>query len=189
MLTHFLIVFLLAQVSSLLLLWIGSQIASHRWLMSLGKIAHRQKIRALDRYWPLTLIRPAVARGDQKICAVVLTLFIVVKSAACFVTGIVSVFWLPFASLIVPSIIAVHDPNNPKLESRIHKVAMLQITSHVLAAAIGFAVVAEVILANESAGGVLRSNVSLVAVVLLLSSGFAIAAGKSEASGLMEHGI
>ncbi len=189
MLTHFLIAFLLAQLGSLLLLWIGSRIASHRWLMSVGRIAHQKKIRALDRYWPLTLIRPAVARGDQNTCAVVLTLLIVVKSAMCFVTGIVSVLWLPFASLIVPSIIAVHDPNNPGLVNKIQKVAMLQVTSHVLAAAFGFAIVVEVIFTDESVVRVLESNVLLLIVVLLLSSGFAIAAGKSEASGLMEHGI
>jgi hypothetical protein len=36
---------------------------------------------------------------------------------------------------------------------------------------------------------VLRSNALLASILVLLSLGFAIAAGKSEASGLMKRGI
>ena len=67
--------------------------------------------------------------------------------------------------------------------------SLLQITSHTLAAAIGFAIVIEVIHSGESVIDVSKSRASMVSIVFFLSVGFALAAGKSEASGLMKRGI
>jgi hypothetical protein len=187
--TTFLVAWIAAQVGSILMLWIGSRIASHRYLIWMGQIAHQRKMVALDKYWPLTKIRPAVTRGDQTTCTVILSLLIAAKSLMCLCFGIVVLFWLPLASLIVPSIVTVHDPNDKHLMSWIRWVAILQVTSHTLAAALGFAVVVEATSSSKSIIDVLRSNALLASILVLLSLGFALAAGKSEASGLMKRGI
>ena len=179
----------LTQAASMLMLWLGSQYASHRYLLRLGRIAHRKKLLALDRVWPLTQIRPLVARGDAARCAVILSSLIVLKSVASLAFGVIVVFWLPFASLIVPAIIAMHDPNDPSLLPWVRRVAVLQITSHAMAAALGFALVAAGPLAGESLATAIGSNVSLLVLVCVSSLGFAVAAGSAEASGLMQRGI
>ena len=99
------------------------------------------------------------------------------------------VFWLPLASIVVPSIVAVHDPDNPSLQKKIRRVATLQVTSHALAAALGFAVFAVGPWAGTSLLEAVGSNPGLVAVVSFASLGFAIAAGKAEAGGLMQLGL
>ncbi len=144
---------------------------------------------ALDRYWPLTRIRPAVEGGDEKTCTVILSGLIMLKSLVSFLLGFVVLFWLPIACLLVPSIITVHDPDDPKLVVWVRRVALLQITSHVLAAALGFAIVFHSIVTPTPVYDVVNSNVTLIAVILVLSAGFAIVAGKAEASGLMQRGI
>ena len=179
----------LTQAASMLMLWLGSQCASHRYLLRLGRIAHRKKLLALDRVWPLTKIRPLVARRDAAGCAVILSSLIVLKSAASLAFGVIVVFWLPFASLLVPSIIAVHDQNDPSLLPWVRRVAVLQITSHAMAAALGFALVAAGPLTVESLATAIGSNVGLLVLVCVSSLGFAVAAGRAEASGLMQRGI
>ena len=179
----------LSQAASMLMLWLGSRYASHRYLMHLGRIAHRKKLRALDRVWPLTKIRPLVASRDAAGCTAILSSMIALKSAASLAFGVIVVFWLPFASLIVPSIITVHDPNDPSLLPWVRKVAALQLTSHAVAAALGFAVVAAGPLAGKSLATTIGSNVILLVLVGVFSLGFAVAAGGAETSGLMQRGI
>ncbi len=179
----------LTQAASILMLWLGSLFANHRYLLRLGQIAHRRKLVALDRVWPLTKIRPLLGRRDTAGCASILCSLIFLKSAASMAFGVVVVFWLPFASLLVPSIITVHDPNDPSLLPWVRRLAGLQVTSHAIAAAAGFAFVVAGPLAGESLATTIGSNVSLLVVAGVSSLGFAIAAGIAETSGLMQRGI
>lgn len=185
----FVVSWLCTQVGSLLMLQVGSRYARHPQLMKLGAIAHRKKMRALDSIWPLTRLRRAAAQGDLVTSTVILSSAIIVKSAASLVFGIAMVFWLPFACLVVPSTIAVHDPNDPSLVAWVKRVASLQVTSHALAAGLGLALVVIGPLAGASLTDAAASSPILVALVCAASLGFALAAGRAEAAGLVERGI
>lgn len=185
----FAIAWLLTQIASLLMLEAGTRFAGNRLLMRLGEISHRQKMSALERIRPLTRIPDAVARGDTLTCTVILASLIALKSAASLVFGIVMVFWLPLASVLVPSIVAVHDPDDPSLGPWVRRVAALQVTSHALAAALGFALVLAGPLADRSIAEAIDSNVGLLVVASLASLGFAFAAGRAEASGVVKRGF
>ncbi len=185
----FLKVWGLSQIVSLLALWAGSRLTGHRHFLRLGQLAHTQKLRALERMWPLTGIRPALERQDKLTCTIILTSLIVLKSFASLAFGVVMVFWLPLASLMVPSIVAVHDPNDPSLGRWVRQVATLQVTSHALAAALGFAVVAVGPWVGKPLSAAIGSNPVLLGVVCAVSLGFAVAAGRAEAGGLMQRGI
>ena len=67
--------------------------------------------------------------------------------------------------------------------------ASLQVTSHALAAALGFALVVIGPLAGESLTDAAGSNPILLVLVCAASLGFAVAAGRAEAVGLVERGI
>ncbi len=185
----FVVAWLITQLGSLMMLEIGTRVAGNRHLMRLGGVAHRQKMMALERVWPLTRIRAAVERGDAVKCTVILSSLIALKSAASFVFGIVMVFWLPIVSVIVPSIVAVHDPNDATLGPWVRRVATLQVTSHALAAALGFAMVVAGPLAERPLSSVMQSNTTLVVLASLTSLALALAAGKIEASGVVKRGI
>ena len=185
----FVVSWLGTQVGSLLMLEVGSRYARHPYLMKLGALAHRKKMRALERVWPLTRLRRAAEEGDRVTSTVILSSAIVVKSVASLALGVVMVFWLPLASLVVPSIITVHDPNDPSLIKWVKRVASLQVTSHALAAALGFALVVSGPLAGASLIDAAESNPILLALVSATSLGFAIAAGRAEAAGIVQRGI
>ncbi len=185
----FVVVWLFTQAASLLMLRIGSRYVGNRYLMRIGALSERQKMAALDRIWPLTRVRPAVERGDMGTCTVILSSLIVLKTAASFVFGIVMVFWLPLVSVMVPAIVAVHDPDDPTLGPWVRRVAGLQVTSHALAAALGFMVVYAGPLNGRPLVSVIEANVVLVVLVALASAWFAFAAGKVEAAGIVERGI
>ncbi len=182
-------VWLLTQAACLLMLRLGSQLANHRYLLRLGRLAHQQKMRSLDRVWPLTRIRPALANGDLNTCIVILSVLIVLKSLASLVVGMVMVFWLPLASMLVPSIVTVHNPDDPGLSHWVRKVAALQVTSHILAASLGFTIFWLGPWAGIPLLEVIGSNIVLIILASLSSLGLAIAAGYSEALGLMQRGI
>ncbi len=179
----------LTQTASMLMLWIGSRYSAHRYLVRLASVAQRSKLRALERVWPLTRLRVLAERGDAAMCTVILSSLIAIKSAASLAFGFIMVFWLPLASLLVPSIIAVHDPNDPGLQRWVLKVAMLQVTSHGLAAALGFALVVAGPLSGQPLGALVVGHISLVVLTCVGSLGFATAAGRAEAMGLIKRGI
>jgi hypothetical protein len=187
--TSMLVAMVLSLGASLLMLHIGSRLLGQRYLVRLGKTAHQRKLRALDRIWPLTRVRPALADGNTTLVTAVLSTLILVKSAASLVFGIVMVFWLPLASLIVPAIVYEHDPDNPGLAAWVRRVAALQVTSHVLAAAVGFAAILTGPLAGVTLYATIESNLVSFAVPCALSFAFALAAGGAEATGLARHGI
>jgi len=184
-----LLVWATLQSTCLVMLWIGSQVAGHRLLQHLGQIAHKRKLAALNRIWPLTLIRPALVQNDVLTCAVVLSSLIVLKSVACLMLGCIVAFWLPFASLLVPSIVAVHKPGDLALRANILKVAAFQVTSHALAAALGFSIVSISFHTDVS----LVTTIADLSIPIIIGStasiGLAIAAGKYETNMLFRHGL
>lgn len=179
----------LTQALSLLMLDIGSRFAGQRHLVELGRIAHRQKMRALERTWPLTRLRRAIQRRDQRSCTIILSSLIALKSLGCLVLGIVMVFWLPIASLFVPAIVAVHDPDDPSLAVWVRRVAALQVTSHALAAAVGFTVIVVGPIGRTPLPSVIATNAALFASVLMIALALAVVAGRVEAHGVVERGI
>ncbi|MEM9385993.1 MAG: hypothetical protein AAGA68_13090 [Pseudomonadota bacterium] len=185
----FLLSWVLTQAASMFFLQVGERLAGWTPLRRVAESAHRKKLEALDRTWPLTRVRGAIARRDLRECTLILSGLIMVKSLGALLFGIVTVFWLPLASLFVPSIVAVHDPHDSKLREWIHRVAVRQVTSHALAAALGFALFYVGAIGGAGLSATLDSNLALLAVVLLASGGFAVAAGRLEAGGVLERGI
>ncbi len=99
------------------------------------------------------------------------------------------VFWLPFASLAVPSLVAVHDPDDPTLASWVLRVATLQVSSHAVAAALGFTVALAGPLAGRPVAEVVGNDTGLFLAASGLSFVLAIAAGRLEAVGVVQRGI
>lgn len=183
------LVWLLTQVASLIMLGVGVRFAGHRYLVTLGSTAQRQKLQAMERLWPLTRLRAAAARGQLGVCTLILAALIVLKSVACLLLGVVMVFWLPVASLVVPAIVAVHDPDDPTLMAWVRRVATLQVTSHALAASLGATLTMLGPLSGTPVSEVIIDHAALFALVSIAAVGFALAAGQMEASGVIERGI
>lgn len=182
-------VWLITQVASVMMLWLGSRIQEKRFVSWFGKIAHTRKLDALDRYWPLTLIRPAVERKEVATCTAILSILIAFKSAGCCLLGFAVVFWLPFASLLMPAIVARHSPGDRQLLTSVRRVAALQLTSHTLAAAVGFAIVA-ISIGNElPLVDVITSNGITIGFWIVGSLVFAVIAGLAETKMLLRHGL
>lgn len=185
----FVIAWLVSQGASLVLLAVGTRLTGQPLFLRIGQMSHDRKMQAMDRMWPLTKVRPAVESRNLGMLTTILAAAIAVKSLASLVFGVIMVFWLPLASLLVPSIVAVHDPDDPSLVPWVRKVAALQVTSHAVAAAAGFVVVVLGPLASESLAAAFSRSAGLVAVACVISLVFAVAAGRAEALGLMERGI
>lgn len=179
----------LTQAGSMLMLHVGSRFAGHPLLLRLGTLAHRQKLQALDSVWPLTRLRRALERRDHIACTAILGSLIALKSVGCLALGIVVVFWLPAASLFVPTIVAVHDPDDTTLMPWVRRVATLQITSHALAASVGFMLVRMGPASGTPLRVAIESNAVLACVAMVTSLALAVAAGRVEALGIMERGI
>ncbi len=179
----------LTEAGSLAMLTIGAQVAGNRLLMRLGQLAHRQKLYAVEHMWPLTRLRSAAGRGETWTCTLILAPLIVLKSLGCLVFGVVFVFWLPLASLVVPSVVAVHDPDDQALSAWVRKVATLQVTSDAIAAALGFAVVLSGALNGSVNTDLIAENGTLLLAGSAASLAFAIAAARLEAMGVVTRGI
>ncbi len=181
--------FVLSELASLRGLWLGRRMIQQPWLRQFGAKSHASKMRALATKWPLTRIRPAIARGDVGTVTVIVTSLVVLKSFGSMIFGLLTVFWLPIASLTVPSVIAAEDPNDAELLAWAQGVARLQVTSHVIAAALGFAVTVAGPIAGIHVFQVLQDNPALSVVAMVLSLVFAVAAGRREAQGLVTRGV
>ncbi len=178
----------LSEAASLGALRLGQRLLDHPRLRRLGELSHARKRRALERTWPLTRIPPAVRRGDGATVGTIITALVLLKSVGSLVFGIVMVAWLPVASLIVPTIIAAEDPDDPKLRAWVEAVARLQVTSHVVAAALGFAITLAGPLTGRAASDVVRQHLGPTLAALALSAGFALAAGRREAREIVARG-
>lgn len=177
---------LLAEVLALSALRVGGRWVGRPALGPLGRVLARGKTRSLQR-WPLTRLRAAVERGDAPPVRGIVTALIAAKSAASFVGGIVVLPWLPLAALLVPAIVAAHDPGNAALQGWARRVGGWQVTSHVLAAAPGFAVVWHGPLQGRPLRETLAAHALPIVVLLVLSALCAAVAGRIEADGLLAH--
>lgn len=181
--------FALSEAGSLLALGLGRRLRMTPVLARLGNEAHARKLRSLDSLWPLTLVRTAAARGAGGTITVVLTALILIKSALTFVFGLIAVFTLPLSSLVVPAIAAAEAPDDRALHASLERISVLQVTSHVLAAAAGFAIALRGPLAGRPVSGVTAENGAVILAVLALSVVFAIAAGRREARLVLQRGV
>lgn len=189
LLVPFLLAFTLTELACLAMLAGGTRLAGRPWLRRLGARVRQRKLRALDRVWPLTRVADAVRRGDARSAAAILAALIALKSAVSLGFGIVMVFWLPIAALVTPSIVTVHDLSRDAIAREGARVARLQVTSHALAAALGFAVAVAGPLAGRTIGEAVRGDGWTFAIAALLSLGWAVAAGRAEAGTLVRFGI
>jgi hypothetical protein len=180
---------LLSQTASLCGLWLGRRLLGNEGLRRLGSKAHARKMRGLETTWPLTLVRPAMERGRATTVFIVIAGLIVLKSAVSLVFGILTVVTLPLTSVIVPSVAAAEDPGDAGLLSEVQTIAGLQVTSHVAAAALGFAITVAGPISDLSVGGVIRENVGWVTLLSCVSAVFAFVAGQRESAMLMRRGI
>ena len=155
----------------------------------LGAKAHARKMRALDSAWPLTRVRPAIEHGRAATVFVIITGLILLKSAVSFAFGLLTVFTLPVTSVMVPSLAAAEDPVDAGLLSTVETIGGLQVTSHVVAAAVGFAITVAGPISGQSVGSVIRSHLLVILVMSCVSAGFAFAAGRRESVMLMRRGI
>ncbi len=193
LLKQFLFIFATTEVASILFLYMGTALLDNPMLIKLGEKAHVKKIKALDKMWPLTKIRPALAENNPRAVTAILSALIILKSIMSFFFGILMVVWLPLSSLIVPSIIHLHDPNDPSLQQWVRRVSFFQITSHAVAAALG----ATFFLEGHIDGSIdfaamvsaMNENMTLVIIVLSASLLFALFAGKVETDGILKRGI
>jgi len=71
----------------------------------------------------------------------------------------------------------------------IFKVSILQVTSHSMAAALGFTLYIFGPMTESSLSILAQSNFIIIFLICLCSLGFAIAAGKTEAEGIIQRGI
>ena len=79
--------------------------------------------------------------------------------------------------------------DDPSLVPWVRKVAGLQITSHALAAALGFALALAGPLGDEPLARVVKANTFLILLASLASLAFALAAGVFEARGIVQRGL
>lgn len=173
-------------VLSLLMLAVGERLVGHRRLRPLAEILHRKKIAALER-WPLSHVRRAVDEGRGGSATAILAGLILLKSAASLLLGVVMVFWLPLAALLVPTMVAAHDPDDARLAAWAGRVARLQVSSHALAAAPGFALVRHSLRPGTSVTALVADHGGLLSMLLGLSALAAVAAARSEARGLLRY--
>jgi hypothetical protein len=192
-LIQFLFILAATEVASILFLYMGSALLDNPILLKLGEKAHVKKIKALDKMWPLTKIRPALAENNPRAVTKILSGLIILKSIMSFFFGILMVVWLPLSSLMVPSIIHLHDPNDPSLQQWVKRVSFFQITSHAVAAALGATLFLEGYMDGSIDFAVVVSamneNMTLVIIVLFASLLFALFAGKVETDGIFKRGI
>jgi hypothetical protein len=192
-LEQFLIILLATELASILFLHLGSRMLNNPIMIKLGQKAHDKKMRALDKMWPLTKIRPALAEDNPRAVTVILSSLIILKSIMCFFLGVIVVFWLPLACLMVPSIIHRHDPDDQGLQAWVKKVSLSQVTSHALAASLG----ASLFLAGYNGGSMdwdalfmtINNHGNLVMITMFLSLIWATKAGSAETDGILKRGI
>jgi hypothetical protein len=176
-----------AQILSIAALLIGARLIGSPRLARLGELLHRRKMAALEHGWPMKVLGRALEERDASTIRLIVTSLIASKSASCFAVGLVALPWLPFASLLVPSIVTAHDPQNPTLQRWARHVSTWQVTSHVLAAAPGFALYWHGLLGGRGTRALFAEHAVLIAAFLAASIVSALIAGRVETEGLLDH--
>ncbi len=178
---------------SVLMLVLGGHFLNNHLLLKVGKKAHAKKMASLDKIWPLTKIQSLINDGNKLGCHVILSFLIFIKSFLCFFFGMIVIFCLPIACFVVPSIIHIHNPDDPKLQAWIFKVSLLQVTSHTFAASIGaslfFTLNYNYSFSWNSAMALISGNLIFIILALFTSFIFAVVAGHEEMEGIMKRGI
>ncbi|MDX1643143.1 MAG: hypothetical protein R3244_02175 [Thermoanaerobaculia bacterium] len=177
------------QIASIVSLWIGSRLTGSPLLMRIGSETYRRKRRAVERVWPLTRLPPALEDGRVATATLILAPAVALKSTVCLAFGGVMVFWLPFAALVVPSILRVHERSEPEFSRWTLTTATLQVTSHSIAAALGFVWTVRWLVSD--AGFIEAMSRDPIADIAAgtASLGLAIAAGWLEAVTLERFGL
>ncbi|WP_420640447.1 amidohydrolase family protein [Candidatus Leptofilum sp.] len=138
---QFLEVLLWLELACLLAVWVGWRFGpGFAFTRRLAQQIYDRKIEAMETSAPLKAYRRAIDEGRTSAGLTILSVLIGLKSLGAFVMGLVMVFWLPFATLfLMPGIVDAHDSGEGEKSRRVFaRVTLMQVTSHAVAAALGF---------------------------------------------------
>ena len=107
------------------------------WLQAIGRKMHDQKMAMLDKP-PLRQYQKALDRGRFGTGLFIITALILFKSIGSGLLGLITVFYLPLGVGTIPALAAEHG-DQPGLCRWVAQVTAWQLTSHLLAACVGFA--------------------------------------------------
>ncbi len=139
---QFLEALVVLELICLLAVWIGWRFGpGMAWTRRLAQQIYHKKIQAMEKSPPLIMYKRAVDEGRNGVGLAILTILISLKSLGAMVMGIIMVFWLPLATLLLmPGIIDAHQPGEAaKARQKFAEVTIAQVSSHAIAAALGYA--------------------------------------------------
>ena len=113
------------------------RLPTSKLLQSIGEKLHHRKMASLERP-PLSWYRDVAAAGRFAPGYLIIAAGILLKSVVCGILGMLVIFYIPLGVAAIPALAAQHG-NDPKLHRWVANVTMLQTTSHLLAACVGFA--------------------------------------------------
>lgn len=106
------------------------------WLRAVGRKMYEQKMAMLEKP-PLKQYHEAVKGQKFTFGLAIITFLILLKSFGCALLGLITVFYLPLGVGTIPPLAAQHG-DRPGLRRWVASVTGWQLTSHLLAACIGF---------------------------------------------------
>ncbi len=165
---------------------LGAGVADRPALAGLGRRLYRQKLDALSRA-PLNRYAAAVRRGDLATGTLILAALILAKSLFSGLLGLLVVPYLPLAMVLIPALARAADVETGPT-SWLIRVSALQMASHGLAAAVGFAATLTWLLTGRSPLAVASASSALTAALLLGSAVTGVLAARLEAVGHIRHG-
>jgi imidazolonepropionase-like amidohydrolase len=138
---QFLETLILVELICLLAVWLGWRFGPGiPWTRKMAVQMHQRKMEAMEKSPPLILYKRSVDEGRHGLGLMILSTLISLKSLGAAVMGIIMVYWLPLATmLLMPGIIETHRPEQSAFARRVFaRVTIAQVTSHAIAAALGF---------------------------------------------------
>ncbi len=127
----------LAGIASLIAYWLGASVFSGTgWLEAIGRKLHEQKIAQIARQ-PLKFYREAAAAGRFGLGFAIIATGILLKSLVSGLVGLIVIFYLPLGVMTIPALATQHGEREG-MRRWVARVTVLQTTSHLLAAAVGF---------------------------------------------------
>ncbi|MEM9303184.1 MAG: hypothetical protein AAGE01_13790 [Pseudomonadota bacterium] len=138
----------------------GRLLTSAPWLVRLGERMHAQKMASLQKP-PLNAYQRAVEDGAFGKGFAIIAVLILAKSLASGLLGLIVIFYLPLGVFVMPALAAAHG-NDPGMLAWVRQVTAMQCLSHLLAAALGFALTVTWISGDDGLSAVLAANQGLL---------------------------
>ena len=127
----------LCGAASIVAYWLGARVFHNSgWFIAIGKKLHAQKLAQMDRQ-PLKYYRDAASQGKFWRGFTIIAAAILFKSVVCGLMGVLIIFYLPLGVLVIPALARQHGERDG-MRRWVAQVTVLQASSHVLAAGVGF---------------------------------------------------